>query len=48
MKRNMAQLIQEISAHITLEPGDLILTGSPAGSTVKVLPPRLHLGPGCL
>lgn len=39
MKRNVAQLIQEISSQITLEPGDLILTGSPAGSATGMPTP---------
>lgn len=32
MKRNVAHPVQEISAQITLEPGDRVLTGSPGGS----------------
>ncbi len=40
MRRNVAQLVQEISAQITLEPGDLILTGSPAGSATGMSSPE--------
>ena len=40
MKRNVAQLVQEISSQITLEPGDLILTGSPAGSATGMPTPQ--------
>jgi 2-keto-4-pentenoate hydratase/2-oxohepta-3-ene-1,7-dioic acid hydratase in catechol pathway/regulator of RNase E activity RraA len=31
-----AQLIADLSQHLTLEPGDVILTGTPAGSSVAV------------
>lgn len=31
-----AQLIADLSQHLTLEPGDVILTGTPAGSSVIV------------
>jgi 5-oxopent-3-ene-1,2,5-tricarboxylate decarboxylase / 2-hydroxyhepta-2,4-diene-1,7-dioate isomerase len=30
----LSQLIADLSQHVTLEPGDVILTGTPAGSTV--------------
>lgn len=40
MKRSVAQLVTEISAQITLEPGDLILTGSPAGSATGMPTPE--------
>lgn len=30
----LAQFVADLSQHMTLEPGDLILTGTPAGSTV--------------
>src|SRR5699024_6598648 len=29
-----AQIIADLSQHVTLEPGDIILTGTPAGSSV--------------
>jgi regulator of RNase E activity RraA len=32
----LAQLVADLSQHFTLEPGDLILTGTPAGSSVAV------------
>jgi 2-keto-4-pentenoate hydratase/2-oxohepta-3-ene-1,7-dioic acid hydratase in catechol pathway len=31
-----AQLVADLSQHLTLEPGDLVLTGTPAGSSVLV------------
>jgi 2-keto-4-pentenoate hydratase/2-oxohepta-3-ene-1,7-dioic acid hydratase in catechol pathway/regulator of RNase E activity RraA len=31
-----AQIIADLSQHLTLEPGDVILTGTPAGSSVAV------------
>jgi 5-oxopent-3-ene-1,2,5-tricarboxylate decarboxylase/2-hydroxyhepta-2,4-diene-1,7-dioate isomerase len=32
----LAQLVADLSQHFTLEPGDVILTGTPAGSAVAV------------
>lgn len=32
----LAQLVADLSQHVTLEPGDVILTGTPAGSSVVV------------
>jgi 2-keto-4-pentenoate hydratase/2-oxohepta-3-ene-1,7-dioic acid hydratase in catechol pathway/regulator of RNase E activity RraA len=32
----IAQLVADLSQHFTLEPGDVILTGTPAGSSVAV------------
>lgn len=32
----LAQIVADLSQHLTLEPGDLILTGTPAGSSVVV------------
>ncbi len=32
----LAQFVADLSQHFTLEPGDVILTGTPAGSTVVV------------
>lgn len=32
----LAQLVADLSQHFTLEPGDVILTGTPAGSSVIV------------
>ena len=32
----LAQLVADLSQHLTLEPGDVILTGTPAGSSVLV------------
>jgi regulator of RNase E activity RraA len=32
----LAQLVADLSQHFTLEPGDVILTGTPAGSSVAV------------
>lgn len=32
----LAQFVADLSQHMTLEPGDIILTGTPAGSTVVV------------
>ncbi|GAA2001446.1 fumarylacetoacetate hydrolase family protein [Microbacterium ulmi] len=32
----LAQLVADLSQHFTLEPGDVILTGTPAGSSVVV------------
>src|SRR6478752_1181700 len=32
----LAQLVPDLSHHFTLEPGDVILTGTPAGSSVVV------------
>ncbi|WP_022881225.1 fumarylacetoacetate hydrolase family protein [Gryllotalpicola ginsengisoli] len=31
-----AQIVADLSQHLTLEPGDIILTGTPAGSSVAV------------
>lgn len=36
MKFNFSQLIADLSQLMTLEPGDIILTGTPAGSSVAV------------
>ena len=33
---SLAQLVADLSQHLTLEPGDVILTGTPAGSSVAV------------
>ena len=33
---SFAQLVADLSQHFTLEPGDVILTGTPAGSSVAV------------
>ncbi|MDY6809651.1 MAG: fumarylacetoacetate hydrolase family protein [Actinomycetota bacterium] len=33
---SLSQLIADLSQHLTLEPGDVILTGTPAGSSVVV------------
>ena len=38
------QLISDLSQHFTLEPGDVILTGTPAGSSVVA---RSSSGSGC-
>lgn len=40
MVRDVPTLIREITAAISLEPGDVILTGSPAGSGIGFTPPR--------
>ncbi|MBX9244129.1 fumarylacetoacetate hydrolase family protein [Actinotalea ferrariae] len=32
----LAQLVADLSQHLTLEPGDVVLTGTPAGSSVLV------------
>ncbi|MDT0164865.1 fumarylacetoacetate hydrolase family protein [Actinotalea sp. AC32] len=32
----LAQLVADLSQHLTLEPGDVVLTGTPAGSSVIV------------
>lgn len=32
----LAQLVADLSQHLTLEPGDVVLTGTPAGSSVVV------------
>ena len=40
-----AQLIAELSAALVLSPGDVILTGTPAGSGLFSSPPR-WLRPG--
>lgn len=33
---SFAQLVADLSQHLTLEPGDVVLTGTPAGSSVVV------------
>lgn len=33
---SLAQIVADLSQHLTLEPGDVILTGTPAGSSVVV------------
>jgi len=40
MRRDVATLVREISQQITLEPGDIILTGSPAGSAAGQATPQ--------
>ncbi len=45
MIRNVPQLIAEISSLMTLNPGDVILTGTPAGVGSGMTPPRF-LGDG--
>ena len=40
MVRDVPQLIRDITATISLDPGDVILTGSPAGSGVGMQPPQ--------
>ena len=41
----LPQLVADLSQHLTLEPGDVILTGTPAGSSV-VVPGRRRRGRG--
>lgn len=36
LKFSFGQLVADLSQHMTLEPGDVILTGTPAGSSVLV------------
>ncbi|MFP3468353.1 fumarylacetoacetate hydrolase family protein, partial [Leifsonia sp. SIMBA_070] len=38
-----AQLVADLSQLLTLEPGDLILTGTPAGASVAVPGDRLEV-----
>jgi 2-keto-4-pentenoate hydratase/2-oxohepta-3-ene-1,7-dioic acid hydratase in catechol pathway len=38
-------IIEVVSAYVTLEPGDLIATGTPAGVGIGFTPPR-YLKPG--
>lgn len=45
MIHNLAQQIVELSAAMTLEPGDVIYTGTPAGVGHAMTPPR-YLAPG--
>ncbi len=33
---SLSQIVADLSQHVTLEPGDVILTGTPAGSSVAV------------
>lgn len=40
-----ARLISSLSRHVTLEPGDVVLTGTPAGVGMGKVPPR-YLAPG--
>lgn len=40
MVRDVPTLIRDITRAISLEPGDIILTGSPAGSGIGLTPPR--------
>ena len=42
---DIPQLIETISSGITLEPGDIIATGTPAGVGIGFDPPR-YLSPG--
>ncbi len=42
---SVAQIIEDLSKHMTLEPGDLILTGTPAG-VIMGLPEKNWLKPG--
>lgn len=42
---NVEQIIETVSAYMTLEPGDLIATGTPAGVGIGFKPPRF-LKPG--
>ena len=48
MLHDTASLVAIISAVMTLEPGDVIVTGSPAGVGAAKTPPRfLHAGDAC-
>lgn len=42
----VAHLVHFISQHMTLEPGDLITTGTPQGVIVGMSPPRVWMKPG--
>lgn len=42
---NVEQIVETVSAYMTLEPGDLIATGTPAGVGIGFTPPRF-LKPG--
>ncbi len=42
---SVAEIIEDLSKHMTLEPGDLILTGTPAG-VIMGLPEKKWLKPG--
>lgn len=42
---NVAQIVSEVSAGMTLEPGDIIATGTPSGVGLAFNPPR-SLNPG--
>lgn len=41
----VAEIIEDLSKHMTLEPGDLILTGTPEG-VIMGMPEKKWLGPG--
>ncbi len=42
---SVAEIIEDLSKHMTLEPGDLILTGTPAG-VIMGMPEKIWLKPG--
>ncbi|MDX3641566.1 fumarylacetoacetate hydrolase family protein [Streptomyces sp. MB09-02B] len=42
---SVPELVSWLSRHVTLEPGDLVFTGTPAGCGVRRVP-RLYLEPG--
>lgn len=44
---SIAEIIEDLSAHMTLEPGDLVVTGTPAG-VIMGLPVKNWLKPGDL
>jgi 2-keto-4-pentenoate hydratase/2-oxohepta-3-ene-1,7-dioic acid hydratase in catechol pathway len=47
MSRSPAELVAWVSATTTLQPGDIIVTGTPAGVGAEMRPPR-WLAPGDL
>lgn len=42
---SVAEIIEDLSQHMTLEPGDLIITGTPEG-VIMGLPEKNWLKPG--
>ncbi|MBV9896715.1 MAG: fumarylacetoacetate hydrolase family protein, partial [Chloroflexi bacterium] len=43
---SVAEVVSYASRHMTLEPGDLIITGTPEGVILGMPEPRVWLKPG--
>jgi 2-keto-4-pentenoate hydratase/2-oxohepta-3-ene-1,7-dioic acid hydratase in catechol pathway len=43
---SVAQIVSHLSRHMTLEPGDLVITGTPPGVGMGIKPHPVYLKPG--